>query len=110
MDEAARRIADLLAEIDRIADETGDPRLVRASRATRQMSPGRPAIDDAGALAEAKRLLQTGVVPTRRAACMKVAKTHGLHKKPHSFVERLRRKWQREEIDINMQKCATKIF
>lgn len=95
MDDPNQAIASLLAQIDRLADETGDPRLVRASRATRQLSPGRPSIDDRAAIAEAERLLATGKVRSKRAALLKVSRTIAVHGNVRSVYERLRLKMKK---------------
>ena len=94
-------LRDLVALLDRMADETNDVAVRRAARAIRHQPPGRPPINDDAALAEAERLLATGAARSMRAALMRVARVRAGHGNAKSVYERLRRKSAR------MKKCAT---
>src|SRR5438128_548408 len=54
-------VSAFLAELDQLAEQTGDATLVRLSRMARQpVSTGRPKIDDAAALDEVRGLMERG--------------------------------------------------
>lgn len=85
--------AEVAAELEALAERTGDPAFHRAARALlADHGGGRPAIDDADLIAEARALFAAGKVPTLNAAFLKVAKTRAGEIRPRSLAERLRRK------------------
>jgi len=98
----ALRAAALKSELQRLAEETEDPDLVRAARAAARRPSGRPAINDAAAVAEVRKLVATGQARSFRAVCWKVARTKPGNRR--STAERLRRKVVAED---NAKKCAT---
>lgn len=85
-------IADVAAELERLAAETGDPAYSRAARALFWDTPGRRPINDAAAIAEAQWLVRTGGTKSLNAALRQIAKTFRTDVPIKSIVERLRRK------------------
>src|SRR5947209_7866689 len=84
-------VSAFLAELDRLAEQTCDPQLVRLSRLARQpVSAGRPKIDDAAALDEARALVERGT--PERIALATVARRLVGYANAASVIRRLRRK------------------
>ncbi|PZU18947.1 MAG: hypothetical protein DI589_22970 [Shinella sp.] len=82
-----------------LANETGEKAFERAARALSQdISPGRPSIDDTGALAEVESLLGTSKVHSLSHALEIVARAKAPIGKKRAFKERLRRKLKAKEI------------
>lgn len=78
--------------LEALADWSGDQAFRRAASALRQNFPGRPAVDDAAALAEAEALLKSGAEPTLNAAIRLVVKARADRPFRRAMFERLRRK------------------
>jgi hypothetical protein len=84
--------AELLGRLEALAEASGDPDLLRASRAVRQYSPGRPAIDDTLALEEVQWLVESGKAKTVNQALTRVAQSIAGYQNIRSVAERLRQK------------------
>lgn len=86
-------LSDVCLVLDELAARTGEPALRRAANALRQESPGRRALNDRRAIAEAESLFACGKAKTMRAAFTMVARTIRGPARTSSIAERLRRKW-----------------
>lgn len=78
--------------LEKLAADTGDPAFARAARAIFQVSPGRPAVNDAAAIAEAEEIFESGRARSLNAAFMQVAAAVSPYGNLRSVAERLRRK------------------
>jgi hypothetical protein len=81
------------AELEQLADRTGDPAYRRAARSLcQQQSRGRPAVDDTEAIAEALAIFEAGQARTLNSALRQVARTMAPREQVDGIAERLRRK------------------
>jgi hypothetical protein len=85
------------AELDRLADESGDARYRRAAGVLRGKPGGRPPCDDGAALGLAESLEAAGIARSRRDACMRAARLHATTRAEVApMAERLRKKLGRK--------------
>jgi hypothetical protein len=82
---------DVAAFLEHLASVKQDRRYLSAARMVRT-PPGRPAIDDDAAIAEAENMFATGVVKSLNAGFLAVAQAYGRRRNAKSYAERLRRK------------------
>jgi hypothetical protein len=84
-------VRDLLTELDRLAQATGDPRLRRAANAARWSAAGRLPVDDRAAIAEVRWLIDRG---TQKPIALRAVarRLTGYGENEESIVRRLRRK------------------
>lgn len=89
---APATIAEVAAELERLADATGESAYRRAARALYQQPAGRPPVDDRNALAEVRWLISTGKVASTHAALLQVARAICGRNSIRATAERLRKK------------------
>lgn len=91
--------AEVARELERLAETTGNIAFARAARALFQVEPpGRPAINDAAAIAEAVALFKSGQATSLHKAFLRVARAIDGYADPRSVAERLRRKFNAQKI------------